>query len=92
MASANVPAPLHYRTGEEIKKGDRVRFHGNQAEVEFVAWGASDSDRELAWYKEEYGGGVMISEPLAFGRAFIPSDQLAECEDLEFLERSPSSD
>jgi hypothetical protein len=25
---------LKYRSGEEIKKGDRVLFHGNQAEVE----------------------------------------------------------
>ena len=71
-----------------MRKGDRVRFHGNVAEIEFVAGDGIDLDPELAWYIEEYGGGVMILEPTAFGRAFIPKDQLADCEDLEFLERS----
>jgi hypothetical protein len=29
--------PLQYRSGEEIKAGDSVRFHGNLAEIEFLA-------------------------------------------------------
>jgi hypothetical protein len=28
--------PLTYRSGEEIKKGDRVLFHGEPGEIEFV--------------------------------------------------------
>lgn len=52
---------LHYRSGEEIKKGDHVLFHGNAAEVELVA--CDPNDPEAAWYIEEYGGGVMILDP-----------------------------
>jgi hypothetical protein len=77
---------LKYRSGEEIKKGDRVRFHGNPAEVEFVA--CDRNDPEAAWYMEEYGGGVMILDPMVSGRTFIPADQINEDEDLEFVSRT----
>src|SRR4051794_24019426 len=44
----NMPSVLKYRSGEEIRKGDRVRFHGNPAEVEFVA---CDPDvPQAVWY------------------------------------------
>jgi hypothetical protein len=29
--------PLKYRSGEDVRKGDHVRFHGKDAEIEFVA-------------------------------------------------------
>jgi len=77
---------LRYRSGEEIRKGDRVLFHGSPAEVELVACDANDP--ETAWYIEEYGGGVMVSDPMVSGRTFIPKDQLDEYEDLEFVSRA----
>ena len=77
---------LKYRSGEEIKKGDRVRFHGNPAEVEFVA--CDRNDPEAAWYMEEYGGGVMILDSMVSGRTFIATDQINEYEDLEFVSRT----
>lgn len=77
---------LHYRSGEEIKKGDHVLFHGNAAEVELVA--CDPNDPEAAWHVEEYGGGVMILEAKISGRTFIPRDQLDEYEDLEFVSRA----
>ena len=80
------PVPLKYRSGEEIKKGDRVLFHGNPAEIEFVAYDAND--RETGWRMTEYGGGILLSDPMVSGRAFIPRDQLGEYEDLEFVSRS----
>ena len=67
--------PLKYRSGEDIRKGGRVRFHGKDAEIEFVACDATDPDSALDWYIKEYGGGVMIREPIAFGSAFIPADR-----------------
>ena len=79
---------LKYRTGEEIKKGDRVLFHRNPAEIELVA--CDDTDAETDWYMKEFGGGVLIREPKVFGRAFIPADQLDEDEDLEFVSRRVS--
>jgi hypothetical protein len=76
---------LKYQSGVEIRKGDRVLFHGEPGEIELVA---SDlGDPETDWYIQEYGGGVMILEPKQFGRAFIPADQLEETEDLEFVAR-----
>ena len=75
---------LTYTTGEEIRKGDRVLFHGEPGEIELVA-DPVVSDLETDWYVQEYGGGVMILEPKCFGRAFS-SDPRTDC-DLEFVAR-----
>jgi hypothetical protein len=77
---------LKYRSGEEIKKGDHVLFHGNPAEVELVACDPRES--EAAWYMKEFGGGVLVSDPMVSGRTFIPKEQLDENEDLEFVSRA----
>ena len=79
---------LKYRSGEEIRKGDRVLFHGHPAEIELVAY--DPSDPEATWHLSEYGAGVLVSDPKVFVRAFIPSDQLDEYEDLEFVSRAGS--
>ena len=79
-------APLKYRSGEEVKGGDRVRFHGNAAEIEFVATDPSDPDPEMVWFVKEYGGGIMVLDPLISGRTFIHSDRI-DNEDLEFVSR-----
>ena len=78
---------LKYRSGEEIKKGDRVLFHGNLAEVQLVSCDPNDPDPEVVWHIKEYGGGVLISDPIVSGCTFIPKDQLEEYEDLEFVSR-----
>ena len=77
---------LKYRSGEEIRKGDRVLFHGNPAEIELVARDPNDS--EAAWYMQEFGGGVMILDPMVSGRTFIATDQINKCEDLDFVARA----
>jgi hypothetical protein len=77
---------LKYRPGEEIRRGDRVLFHGNPAQVELVACDPNDS--EAAWHIKEFGGGVLILDPMVSGRSFIPADQLDEYEDLEFVSRT----
>lgn len=78
----NVP---RYRSGEKIQKGDRVLFHGEKAEIELVA--TNPQDAEQAWYVKEFGGGILISEPKHFGRAFLRSDEIADCADLQFVSR-----
>ena len=78
---------LRYRTGEEIKKGDRVLFHRNPAEIELVACDPNDPDPAIAWHLKEHGGGVVVREPAVLGRAFISANQINECEDLEFVSR-----
>jgi hypothetical protein len=79
---------LKYRSGEEVRKGDHVRFHGNPAQIGLVACDSSDPDPEVAWHLKEFGGGVVVLDPTASGRTFIPADQFNECEDLEFLSRA----
>jgi hypothetical protein len=37
-----------YRSGEEIKSGDHVLFHGNAADVDFVA--VDPADPRAEWY------------------------------------------
>jgi len=78
---------LKYRSGEEIRKGDRVLLHGNPAEIEVVACDANDPDPAVAWFVKEFGGGVLVRDPKVFGRLFIDADDLAEYEDLEFVSR-----
>ena len=86
VAAGPIFVILRYRSGEEIKKGDRVLFHRAAAEIEFVA---SDPDNpEMTWYLEEFGGGVSIREPDDPNRTFIPADKIGEYEDLEFVSRT----
>jgi hypothetical protein len=77
--------PLRYLSGEEIRNGDRVRFHGHPARVEFVA--SELSDPVYGWFVHQYGGGVMVNDPAVSGCTFVPVDQLKNYEDLEFVER-----
>jgi len=77
---------LHYRSGEEIKKGDHVLFHGNAAQVELVA--CDPSDPEAVWHIQEFGGGVLILDLMISERYFIRKDSLDEYEDLEFVSRA----
>jgi hypothetical protein len=80
---------LKYRSGEEIKNGDRVLFHRQASEVEFVA--GDPGDPRTNRYLQEFGGGVMISDPAVSGRTFIPVSQIGESEDLEFVSRAESN-
>ena len=77
--------PLRYLSGEEIRSGDRVWFHGREALIEFAA--AELDDPENGWFVRQYGGGVMVNDPAVSGHTFIPVDQLKNYEDLEFVSR-----
>lgn len=77
---------LYYQSGEEIKRGDHVLFHLGPAIIELVATDLDDP--ESKYYVEEDGGGVLIREPHGENLTFILADQLADCEDLEFVSRA----
>jgi len=80
---------LTYKSGEDVRSGDRVLVHGEPGEVELVADSLND-DLSTAdtWYVTEFGGGVMIREPKVFGRIFLSKP---ETEDhLEFVARGNS--
>jgi hypothetical protein len=76
--------PLKYQSGEEIRKGDRVLFHGDAGEVEFIA-DPLVKDSETDWYIQEYGGGAMILQAGELGRCFISDTQ--DAEDLVLISR-----
>jgi len=78
---------LTYGSGDAIRKGDRVLFHGNAAEIKLVADPANE-DPESEWYVKEFGGGVLIADPRVSGQTFIDKDSLPDCEDLEFVARA----
>jgi hypothetical protein len=76
---------LKYRSGEEIKKGDRVLHFGKPGEIELVA--SDPGEPETEWFIKEFGGGIMILDGVV-GRTFIAADQLDGYEDLEFASRA----
>jgi hypothetical protein len=76
---------FRYQTGEEIRKGDRIRYHEDLGEVEFVA-DLLSGDPESDWYVTEYDGGVGLLVPGSFGRVFLTSTD--DDEDLEFISRA----
>jgi hypothetical protein len=78
--------PLFYKSGEEIRTGDRVMLTGNLGEIEFVADPVLHPDD---WLVIEHGAGVMIVVPKAYGRVFIEKPN--EDEDLEFVSRPADS-
>jgi hypothetical protein len=65
-------------------------MHGEPGNIEFVVEKRS-GDEAMDWYMDEFGGGVMISEPKRFGLVFIQAASLPETEDLEFLSRADSN-
>jgi len=71
--------PLTYLSGEEIRGGDRVLYHGEAGTVEFIA---KAEDPETAWRVENFGGGCMIIAS-GFGRVFVSEPD----EDLELVAR-----
>jgi hypothetical protein len=80
---------LRYQSGEEIKKGDRVLFHRQPAEIEFVVTNANDPS--TAWYFEEFGGGALVRDPRDPNPTFIDAAGIPDYEDLEFVGRAGST-
>jgi hypothetical protein len=78
---------LKYESGDEISAGDRVSFHGEPGEIEFVVDGLT-GDPARDWYVQQFGSGVMVLEPKAVGRAFISDTERAE--DLVLISRRGS--
>jgi hypothetical protein len=62
-----------------------VLIHGGLGIVELIA--NELGDPETDWFMQEYGGGVMILGRVS-GRTFIPTDQLPDDENLEFVSRT----
>jgi len=76
--------PLRYPTGLEIRKGDRVLFHDEPGEIEFIA-DPEKPEPHTEFYLRQHGAGVMVRESKHFGTAFIPEVQFDT--DLKFVSR-----
>lgn len=75
---------MKYQSGEEIRKGDRVLFHGEPGEIEFVVEKLV-GDPAMDWHMKEQGPGVMILAPKSLGRVYTSDTE--NDEDLEFVSR-----
>ncbi len=79
------PMLLKYRSGEEIKAGDRILYNFEPGKIDFVA---TPEDAQYNWYVEQHGGGCMILVA-PFGSLFVSDPQ--DDEDLEFVSRDGSA-
>lgn len=77
--------PLRYKSGDQIIQGDRVLLAGLPGVVEFVADPLVPVPA-TRWYIEEYGQGIMISEPQRHGAVFSTDPESDD--DLEFVGRA----
>ena len=75
---------MKYRSGEDVRKGDKVLFHGEEGEVEFVAEGPVGNPA-IDWNVKHNGPGVMILEPKFFGRVYICESETSK--ELVFVSR-----
>jgi hypothetical protein len=73
-----------YKSGEEVRSGDHVTYHGELGEVEFVVERAT-GDPTMDWYFEQFPGGGFMVNVKSLGRVFLSGGQIEE--DLEFLAR-----
>jgi hypothetical protein len=74
-----------YPSGEEIQAGDRILFHREPGEVQFVVTektGAAAKD----WHIEQHPEGGVMLRVKGFGNVFLGQPETTE--DLEFVART----
>jgi hypothetical protein len=81
-----------YKSGEEIRPGDRIRLDGHPGKVEFVV-AEPTGDPATDWYLEEFGGGVMLIDD-EMGNIFVGRESLEEenVGGLELVSRAPEGE
>jgi hypothetical protein len=79
---------FNYPSGEHVKPGDRILYHGEPGEVEFVV-ADHTGDPSKDWYLEQFPGGGFMITAKGFGSVFLGEGDIDE--DLEFVARSGSS-
>ena len=74
-----------YPSGDEVKPGDRIRYHGEPGSIEFVITEAT-GEPARDWLLEEFpAGGVMLTAT-GCGSVFLSGSAIDE--DLELIARS----
>lgn len=77
-------ARFSYPSGEEIRAGDRIKYHGESGEVEFVV-SRPQGDPARDWYLQEFPGGGIMIRAAGFGNVFLTGTRE---DDLEFVSRA----
>ena len=75
---------LSYRSGEQVKEGDQITYHGEPAEVEFVVT-ERVGDPSKDWYLDEFPKGGFMIRATSFGHVFVTDSHTDE--DLTLLKR-----
>ena len=66
-----------YQSGEEVRCGDHIRYHGEQGLVELVV-ADKVGDDAVDWYLEEYPGGGLMLNASNFGNVFLRLNDIDE--------------
>lgn len=73
-----------YPSGEVIQAGDRIKYHGESGQVEFVV-SRPQGDPAHDWYLQEFPGGGIMIRAAGFGNVFLTETRE---DDLEFVSRA----
>jgi hypothetical protein len=74
-----------YQSGEEITARDRITYHGESGEVEFIVT-EKTGDAAMDWYLDQYPGGGIMLKANKFGNVFL--SDIEEDEALQFVSRA----
>ena len=77
-----------YISGEEVRPGDRILFHGETGEVEFVVTHLT-GDASMDWYLEQHPEGGLMLTASGLGSVFVATNMIDER--LKFVSRSNNS-
>lgn len=66
---------LRYTSGDEIKEGDRIRYHGELGRVDFIViHRVGDPARD--WYVDQFPGGGLMIDAAGFGSVFLSEAEI----------------
>ena len=85
MSDADATATLRYTSGDEIRKGDRIRYNGEQGQVVFLVM-ERIGDPAHDWYLDQFPGGGLMIEVEEFGNVFLGVADIDD--DLELVARA----
>ena len=77
-----------YESGEEVRKGDRIIYHGEPGKIEFVVSEAVGNP-SMDWYVQQFPGGGFMLSAASFGDVFLTESDIDE--DLHFIARESTS-
>jgi hypothetical protein len=78
--------PFFYRSGEEVRPGDKIVYGGSPGHVEFVV-DTLTGDPAMDWHFTLFPNGGFMIKTAAMGFVFL--DDAEEDEDLDFVSKAP---